>query len=279
MKGKRGFAFNLSLFTFSPFLMVHSKLQRRTLATWAVLMYAFLYLPIVTLMVFSFNNSRAGVVWKGFTLNWYRKLFQDTSIMLALENSLLIAVMTTVIATVIGTMAALAMYKYQFRGKLVWNSLIYMPVIIPEIVMGVSLLVFFAFLKVTLGIATITIAHIAFCVSYVIIVVRARLHGFDRSLEEASMDLGANRFQTFFHVTLPLIAPGVISGALLCFTLSLDDFVITFFTQGPSSTTLPVKIYSMVKFGITPVINAVSTLLLILTAIAVILLTKFEQEG
>jgi spermidine/putrescine transport system permease protein len=259
--------------------MVHSKLQRRTLATWAVLMYAFLYLPIVTLMVFSFNNSRAGVVWKGFTLNWYRKLFQDTSIMLALENSLFIAVMTTVIATVIGTMAALAMYKYQFRGKLVWDSLIYMPVIIPEIVMGVSLLAFFAFLKITLGIATITIAHIAFCVSYVIIVVRARLHGFDRSLEEASMDLGANRFQTFFHVTLPLIAPGVISGALLCFTLSLDDFVITFFTQGPGSTTLSVKIYSMVKFGITPVINAVSTLLLILTAIAVILLTKFEQEG
>jgi spermidine/putrescine transport system permease protein len=242
-------------------------------------MYAFLYLPIVTLMVFSFNNSRAGVVWKGFTLNWYRKLFQDTSIMLALENSMFIAVMTTVIATVIGTMAALAMHKYQFRGKLVWNSLIYMPVIIPEIVMGVSLLAFFAFLKITLGIATITIAHIAFCVSYVIIVVRARLHGFDRSLEEASMDLGANRFQTFFHVTLPLIAPGVISGALLCFTLSLDDFVITFFTQGPSSTTLPVKIYSMVKFGITPVINAVSTLLLIVTAIAVILLTKFEQEG
>jgi spermidine/putrescine transport system permease protein len=256
-----------------------SKIQRRALTTWAVLMYAFLYLPILTLIIFSFNNSRVGVVWKGFTFNWYRKLFQDTSIMIALENSLIIAVATTVVATVIGTMAALAMHKYHFRGKLLWNSLVYMPVIIPEIVVGVSLLSFFAFLKIALGIGTITIAHIAFCVSYVVIVVRARLHGFDQSLEEASMDLGANKYKTFFYVTLPLIAPGIISAALLCFTLSIDDFVITFFTQGPNSTTLPVKIYSMVKFGVTPVINAVSTLFLIVTAIAVILLTKFEKEG
>jgi spermidine/putrescine transport system permease protein len=256
-----------------------SNIQRRALTTWAVLMYAFLYLPILTLIIFSFNNSRVGVVWKGVTFNWYRKLFQDTSIMIALENSLIIAVATTVVATVIGTMAALAMHKYHFRGKLLWNSLVYMPVIIPEIVVGVSLLSFFAFLKIALGIGTITIAHIAFCVSYVVIVVRARLHGFDQSLEEASMDLGANKYKTFFYVTLPLIAPGIISAALLCFTLSIDDFVITFFTQGPNSTTLPVKIYSMVKFGVTPVINAVSTLFLIVTAIAVILLTKFEKEG
>jgi spermidine/putrescine transport system permease protein len=259
--------------------MIQFNIERKTLTTWAVLMYVFLYLPILILIILSFNASRTGVVWKGFTLSWYFRLFQDSSIAIALKNSLIIAVVTTIVATTIGTMAALAMHKYHFRGKMLWNNLVYIPVIIPEIVVGVSLLSFFAFLKIALGIGTITIAHIAFCISYVIIVVRARLLGFDQSLEEASMDLGANRYKTFFYVTFPLIAPGIISSALLCFTLSIDDFVITFFTQGPNSTTLPVKIYSMVKFGVTPVINAISTLLLIVTAMAVILLTKLEKEG
>lgn len=254
------------------------KVQRKGLLTWAVLMYAFLYLPILTLIVFSFNNSKSGIVWQGFTLKWYAKLFQDASLAVALENSLLIAVMTTVASTVIGTMAALAMHKYQFRGKAIWSGIVYIPVIIPEIVVGVSLLSFFALLKVTLGIGTITVAHIAFCVSYVIIVVQTRLHGFDSSLEEASMDLGAGRYKTFFYVTLPVIAPGIISSALLCFTLSIDDFVITFFTQGPNSTTLPVKIYSMVKFGVSPVVNAISTLFLLVTAVAVVLISKLEKE-
>ena len=258
---------------------IQSRFQKRALTTWAILMYAFLYLPIATLIVFSFNNSRAGVVWKGFTLDWYRKLFHDASIAIALQNSLIIAVVTTLVSTVIGTMAALAMHKYRFRWKILWNGIVYMPVIIPEIVVGVSLLSFFALLKIGLGLTTITIAHIAFCISYVIIVVQARLYGFDRTLEEASMDLGANRYKTFFYVTLPMIAPGIISAALLCFTLSIDDFVITFFTQGPNSTTLPVKIYSMVKFGVTPVVNAISTLFLVVTAGAVILITRLEKGG
>ena len=254
-------------------------IQRKGLLTWAVLMYAFLYLPILTLIVFSFNDSKSGIVWRGFTLKWYAKLFQDASLGIALENSLLIALMTTVISTAIGTMAALAMHKYQFCGKMIWSGIIYIPVIIPEIVVGVSLLSFFALLKITLGIGTITVAHIAFCVSYVIIVVQTRLHGFDPSLEEASMDLGAGRYKTFFYVTLPVIAPGIVSSALLCFTLSIDDFVITFFTQGPNSTTLPVKIYSMVKFGVSPAVNAISTLFLLVTAVAVILISKLEKEG
>lgn len=257
-----------------------SKIQRQSLQVWAIAMYAFLYLPILTLIIFSFNQSKSGVVWKGFTLEWYQRLWHDDSIGIALENSLIIAAVTTIIATTIGTMAALAMHKYRFRGKALWDSLVYMPVIVPEIVMGVSLLSFFAILKIGLGITTITIAHIAFCLSYVIIVVRARLHGFDRSLEEASMDLGANKYETFFYVTLPIIAPGVLSGALLCFTLSIDDFVITFFTQGPNSTTLPLKIYSMVKFGVTPVINAVSTIFLLITGIVVVLVTRIQtKEG
>ncbi len=253
--------------------------QRRGLMIWAILMYSFLYLPILTLIVFSFNHSKSGVVWKGFTLFWYGRLLHDASIAAALKNSLIIAVLTTLISTIIGTMAALAMHKYQFRGKLLWTGMIYIPVIIPEIVVGVSLLSFFALLKIRLGISTITIAHIAFCVSYVIIVVQARLHGFDHSLEEASMDLGAGKYRTFFYVTLPIIAPGIITSALLCFTLSIDDFVITFFTQGPNSTTLPVKIYSMVKFGVTPVVNAISTLFLVITAAAVVLITRLEKEG
>jgi spermidine/putrescine transport system permease protein len=257
--------------------MTTSKFEKNALTSWAVLMYAFLYLPIVVLVVFSFNASRSGVVWRGFTLDWYRRLLQDASLALALQNSLIIAVATTGVSTVIGTLAALAMQKYRFRGRLAWNSLVYMPVIIPEIVVGVSLLSLFALLKIALGLGTITIAHIAFCTSYVIIVVRARLEGFDTSLEEASMDLGANKYQTFFYVTLPIIAPGIVSAALLCFTLSIDDFVITFFTQGPNSTTLPVKIYSMLKFGVTPVVNAISTLFLVVTALAITLLTKLQR--
>ena len=252
--------------------------KRRGLMIWALLMYCFLYLPIVILIIFSFNSAKSGIVWKGFTINWFIKLFHDQSIMLALRNSLEIAFLTTAGSTIIGTMAALAMHKYQFRGKAVLKGVIYIPVIIPEIVVGVSLLSFFALLKISLGVTTITIAHIAFCLSYVIIIVQARLHGFDRSLEEASMDLGANRYETFFYVTLPVIAPGIISAALLCFTLSIDDFVITFFTQGPNSTTLPVKIYSMVKFGVSPVVNAISTIFLLVTTVAVVLVARLERK-
>jgi spermidine/putrescine transport system permease protein len=251
----------------------------RALTAWAICMYAFLYLPILILILFSFNDARTGTVWQGFTLKWYVRLFEDASLAIALKNSLVIAVLTTVVATVIGTLAALGMHKYRFRGRIAWNGLVYMPVIIPEIVMGVSMLSFFALAKIRLGISTITIAHIAFCISYVILVVQARLHGFNQSLEEASMDLGANRYQTFFYVTLPLIAPGILSGALLCFTLSIDDFVITFFTQGPNSSTLPVRIYSMLKFGVSPVVNAISTCFLCVTALLVVALTRLEKEG
>ncbi|PID57225.1 spermidine/putrescine ABC transporter permease PotC [candidate division KSB3 bacterium] len=253
--------------------------QRKGLLTWAVVMYSFFYLPILTLIVFSFNASRGGVVWRGFSLEWYARLFQDASLGIALKNSLIVAFATTLVSTGIGTMAALAMHKYHFRGKMLWTGIIYIPVIIPEIVVGVSLLSFFALLKITLGFGTITVAHIAFCLSYVIIVVQTRLHGLDLSLEEASMDLGAGRYKTFFYVTLPVIAPGIISSALLCFTLSIDDFVITFFTQGPNSTTLPVKIYSMVKFGVSPVVNAISTLFLLVTAVTVILISRLEKEA
>jgi spermidine/putrescine transport system permease protein len=231
--------------------------------TWLV--YAFLYAPIAVLVVFSFNSERQTAVWRQFTLEWYRVLFRDELIGHAVANSLIVALAATAAATVIGTMAGLALSRRAFRGRRVGESLLYLPVIVPEIVIGAALVSLFGFIQLRLSLTTVILAHVAFSISYVALVVRARLAGFDRSLEEAAMDLGANGWQTFWRVTLPLIAPGVLAGALLVFTLSIDDYLITSFVAGPGATTLPLQIYSMVKTGITPEINAVSALLLAVT--------------
>ena len=236
--------------------------MKRLLELNILLVFLFLYAPIVTLVVFSFNASPQTAIWKGFTFSWYAKLFQNQDLWSACRNSIVVAGISTVIATLIGTMAALAMERYRFPLRLVFTQVLYLPIMIPDIVMAIALLMFYIQVHVPLGIASIIIAHVAFNISYVTIVVRARLKGFDRSLEEAALDLGANEWTTFRQITLPLIAPGVVGGGVLAFTLSIDDFVITFFTSGVGSTTLPVRIYSMLKFGITPEINAISTLLL-----------------
>jgi spermidine/putrescine transport system permease protein len=240
--------------------------------------YLFLYAPILILVIYSFNTSRYAI-WEGFSLQWYGVLLEDQLIQRALKNSLIVALSATVAATVIGTIAALGMQRYKFRGKGVLEGLFYLPVIIPEIVMAASLVIFFGFAQFTLGMTTVILAHIAFCMSYVIIVVRARLEGFDRTLEEAAMDLGANEFETFFRVTLPVIAPGVLSGALLAFTISIDDYIITSFVAGVGSTTLPLQIYSMVKTKVTPEINAVSTLLLIPTILIIVIADRLQRKG
>ena len=224
------------------------------------LFYLYLYLPILILVVFSFNTQRLNLTWEGFTLRWYEVLFADAKVGQATVNTLIVAIASTFVATVIGTMAALALHRYHFRVRSLSEASLYIPIVIPEIVMGIGLLSLYATLKITLGIPTITLSHIAFSIPFVALVVRARLHGFDRSVEEAAMDLGANELTTFWRVTLPLILPGVLSGALLAFTLSLDDFIITFFTAGPGSTTLPLLVYGMVKTHITPEINALSTI-------------------
>jgi len=226
----------------------------------AMSIFAYIYIPIIILIVFSFNTQRLNVSWEGFTLFWYGQLFRDQEVMLALRNTLIVALISTAVATVIGTLAALALQRYRFRGYLVTESALYVPVIIPEVVLGIALLAFFAMMKFRLGLTTITIAHIAFSIPFVTLVVRARLHGFDKSIEEAAMDLGANELVTFWRVTLPTILPGVLAGALLAFTLSIDDYVITYFTAGPGSTTLPLRIFSMVRFAVTPEVNALSTL-------------------
>lgn len=253
------------------------QLMRAATAANGLLGYIFLYAPIVVLVVFSFNSSRFVTDWAGFSLRWYKVMFADEAMMAALKNSLLVALASTFFSTIIGTMAALAMERYQFGGKLSVDALLYLPIIIPEISMAVMLLLFFVMSHITLGLTTVIISHIAFNISFVAIVVRARLAGMDRRLEEAAQDLGANELQTFWHVTLPLMVPGVLAGALMAFTLSLDDFVITFFTAGVGSTTLPLRIYSMVKLGITPEINAISTLMLA-ASMALVLVSLFLQQ-
>jgi spermidine/putrescine transport system permease protein len=230
------------------------------LRIYSLLVYAYIYVPILVLIIFSFNTQKLNIHWEGFTFAWYEKLFNDTQVLLATRNTLIIAFVSTLVSTIIGTMAALALQRYHFPGYTISETVLYIPIVIPEVVMGISLLVLFALVKMTLGLVTITLSHIAFCIPFVTLVVRARLHGFDRSIEEASMDLGANELVTFWRVTLPTIMPGVLSGAMLALTLSLDDYVITYFTAGPGSTTLPLRIFSMVRFAVTPEVNALSTL-------------------
>ncbi len=280
----------------SPFVIVAS-----------VLVYFFLYAPIVGLILYSFNASRANVTFEGFIpsfsstivmdgslvksapcgpFHWYCDLAKNNDVLEAAGNTLTIAFVATIVATVIGTMAAIALQRYDFKIKPFSQLSLYIPIVIPEIVMGIGVLTLFSQFfgwanelfnltgdaRLSLGMATVTISHIAFMVPFVTLVVQARLQGFDKSYEEAAMDLGANEWTTFRRVTFPIILPGVLSGALLAFTLSLDDFVITFFTNGPGSTTLPIYVYGLLRRIITPQVNALSTVWILVVFIAVLLL-------
>ena len=237
--------------------------------------YLFLYVPLAIVVAYSFNNSRLNAEWVGFTLDWYDKLFHNEEMLTAAGNSLAIALTASLVSTVLGTMAGVAMYRYKLR---LLPILVLTPIAIPEILMGVSLLIFFVLLNFTLGLVSVALAHIAFCIGFVAIVVRARLSGMDESLTEAARDCGATPWQAFRYVTLPLIMPGVIAGALMAFTLSIDDFVITFFTAGAGTVTLPLQIYSMIKIAVTPEVNAVSTLLMLLTLALIIVATKLSPD-
>jgi spermidine/putrescine transport system permease protein len=235
--------------------------------------YAFLYAPLVIVVAYSFNDSRLNAEWVGFTFDWYQKLFHNEKMLTAARNSLVIGLTSSVVSTVFGTMAGFAMYRYRIR---LLPFLILAPIAIPEILMGVSLLIFFVMLNITLGMGSIILSHIAFCIGFVAIVVRSRLAGMDESLVEAARDLGATPWLAFRLVTLPLIMPGVVAGALMAFTLSIDDFVITFFTAGVGSSTLPLQIYTMVKIAVTPEVNAVSTLLMLLTLALILIASKLS---
>lgn len=244
---------------------------RRLLAAHTALIYLFLYAPIVILVIFSFNSARQTAFWEGFTLDWYRQLLDNPVLLRSVRNSLVVAGLTTVISVLLGTPAALAMARYRFRGRRSTQALLFLPVIIPEVVLGAALVTFFGAVEMRLSLWTVVIAHVVFCVSYVAIVVRARLAGLDPSLAEAARDLGAGPFETFRRVTLPLIAPGILASALLVFTLSIDDYVVSSFVAGVGATTLPLHIYSMLKVGVTPEVNAVSTLLLAVTILLIVL--------
>jgi spermidine/putrescine transport system permease protein len=246
-------------------------------ALWAaaIVAYLFLYLPLAIVVVYSFNDSRLNAEWVGFTLDWYRKLAGNDEMISAAINSLAIALVASLVSTALGTMAGVAMHRYRLR---LLPVLVLTPIAVPEILMGVALLIFFVLLNFTLGLVSVALAHIAFCIGFVAIVVRARLAGMDESLIEAARDCGATPWQAFRRITLPLIMPGVIAGALMAFTLSIDDFVITFFTAGAGTVTLPLQIYSMIKIAVTPEVNAVSTLLMLLTLVLILVAARLSPS-
>lgn len=245
----------------------------------------FLYAPIVGLIAFSFNDSRRNIVWRGFTTDYYVKLFNNELLMLAFGNSLTIAIFCTIFSTFLGALTAYVLWRFRFRGKAIYEGGMALPIVIPEICMGVAMMVFFARVGWPTGLpwpfnlSAITIAHIAFSFPFAAIVIRARLESFNRELAECARDLGASEFQVFRDVVVPHMKPGLIAGALLAFTLSLDDFVITFFTSGPDTVTFPVKIYSMVRFSVTPEVNAASTVLILLTLVVTAFALRMQNRN
>ncbi len=265
------------------------------LRLFVVLVYVFLYIPIIVLIVYAFNSSRTNIRFEGIVNQgacgpffWFCELFQNREMLSAARNTLIIALISTLGATIIGTMAALALQRYSFPAKRFSEASLYIPIIIPELVMGIGILVLFsaAFrainsalgLHLGMGLPTVIVAHIAFSVPFVVLVVRARLTGFNRSIEEAARDLGATEWVTFWRITLPNIAPGVMAGALLAFTLSLDDFVITFFTTGPGATTLPIYVYGLLRRIITPEVNALSTVWILLILLVLLLTQRLQAR-
>lgn len=242
-----------------------------------VITMIFFYLPIIVLITLSFNSARQGVMWTGFTFKWYFLLFHDADIWRAFLNTAIIALTSSSLATGIGVLAAIGVYWHDFKIKKYFQVLIYTPLIVPDILVGVSMLMLFVSLKIPLGLFTIFVAHVTFSISYVILIVTARLEDFDYSVIEAAQDLGASWIQVFWKVIAPMIKPAIIASFLLSITLSIDDFVITFFVAGPGSTTLPLQIYSMIKFGVSPEVNALSTLLIVGTLALSTIGLKFRK--
>ena len=248
-------------------------IRRRWMQLLLLATFVFLYTPIATLVAFSFNDSRRNIVWRGFTTKYYERALDNDSLIQAFSNSITIALLSTAISTVLGAMVALLLWRFRFPLKPGYEGAMALPIVIPEICMGVAMLAFFARigwpsgLPWPLNLGAITIAHISFSFPFVAVIVRARLANFNRELEEAAKDLGASEWQTLRDVVIPYMRPGLIAGALLAFTLSLDDFVITFFTAGPDTVTFPVKVYSMVRFSVTPEVNAASTVLIVITLV------------
>lgn len=250
---------------------------------YACFVYIFLYMPIAVVIAFSFNTSKMNVVFEGFTFDWYISMWSNTLLMQAFKNTLIVAFVSTLISTFLGTLCAVGLNRFEFKLKSLISTSLYIPIVIPELVFAIAMLILFTSVNISMNMATLIISHVTFSMPFVVITVRSRMAGFDRSIEEAAHDLGANEVHTFVRVILPMIAPGVLSGAMLALTLSLDDVVVSFFTAGPDSQTLPLRILSMVKKGVSPDVNALSTLIIIGSVLLLVSTTliqnKLEKEG
>lgn len=256
------------------------KLTDMVLKSWTIVILIFLYLPILLLVIYSFNNSKLNIVWEGFTFKWYQQLWGEivahlsderrSPLVESLNNSLIIAAFTTVFSVILGTAGAWLLYRFRYPALRSISTLIFLPMIIPEIIMGISLLIFFKTIDLELGFTTVIISHVTFCFPFVLIAVQARLAGVDPALEEAAMDLGATPLKAFFLIMVPYLLPAIISGALMSFTLSLDELIVTYFTRGPKSETLPIKVFGMAKVGLNPILNTISTVFIVLTAMLVV---------
>lgn len=257
---------------------MRKKLKDLSSSTFSMLVYSYIYIPVVILIVFSFNNEKANTHWVGFTTEWYIKLFHDTELIGIFGNTLIVAIISTILSVVIGTIGAVGLARFKFKGKSIINNALYVPIVIPEIVLAVALLSMFSVISFPLGILTLILGHTTLTVPFVIITIKSRLSGFDQSVEEASMDLGADRRTTFLKVTLPMIMPGVMSGGFLAFTLSLDDLIISNFIAGTKTMTFPVKVYSMVKSGVSPEVNALTTIIIGLFLLGLVVSKILEKK-
>ena len=253
------------------------KLLEWMLAGWSTLVFVFLYAPIMVLVIFSFNSSRLNIIWERFTFHWYVRLWQDGPLVLAAKNSLIIASFTTLLSVLLGTVGAWLLHRYRFHGARSLQTLVAIPLVMPEILMGISLLILFASAGFELGFTTVIIGHVTFSFPFVLVAVQARLQGLDPSLEEAALDLGATPLQAFWLVIVPCLRPAIVAGALMAFTLSLDELIVTFFTRSAASTTLPIQVFGLAKVGLNPMLNALSAIF-ILATVAFVLFSDYLQK-
>ena len=255
------------------------KTARRLLATWTGIVFVFFYLPIAIMVLFSFNQSKLNIVWTGFTLEWYAALWSDAVLVRTLKNSLIVATATTIASVILGTAGGWLLHRYRYRASSLLETLVFLPMIVPEVILGVSLLILFVTIGLQLGYTTIVISHVTFCFPFVMAAVQARLAGLDPSLEEAALDLGATPLQAFTKVLVPYLMPAIISGALMSFTLSLDELIVTYFTASASTRTLPLEIFGRVKKGLDPSLNAISTVFILVTVLAVALTEALRRRN
>ena len=255
------------------------KAVRRLLAAWTGFIFLFFYLPIAIMILFSFNQSKLNIVWTGFTFEWYAALWQDAVLVRTLQNSLIVASVTTALSVVLGTIGGWLLYRYRYRGSGLLETFVFLPMIVPEVILGVSLLIFFVAIGLQLGYTTIIISHVTFCFPFVMAAIQARLSGLDPALEEAALDLGATPVQAFTKVLVPYLMPAIISGALMSFTLSLDELIVTYFTASAGTRTLPLEIFGRVKKGLDPSLNAISTVFILVTVTALFITEALRRRN